>query len=61
MRGRAGGVMTEVTKVQFPKPSDKQASRFDTIVFSKDDERALKFVQSPGAALVPAPLSPMPT
>ncbi len=41
--------MTEVTKVQFPKPSDKQASRFDRIVFSKDDERALKFVQSPGA------------
>ena len=41
--------MTEVTKVQFPKPSDKQASRFDRFVFSKDDERALKFVQSPGA------------
>lgn len=43
--GRAGAVMRDVPKKQFPKGP----SRFNTVVFSKDDLQDLKNVQSPGA------------
>lgn len=46
-RGRAGAVLRDVPKKQFPRGP----SRFSTVVFSKEDLQDLKNVQSPGAYL----------